>query len=126
MCFCYHICIGRLYSHKTSTDLVSHILSHILFLYNLESKMLHKIHHLIQFKYSLVYFVFAPHFICTIFLNYEKAKKCTVFNLLLRYIFIKAKKFCLEQLKGKNHSLWLLFNVNKCINSLLKCRSPSR
>lgn len=35
-------CIGRLCLRKTSTDLVSYFLSHILFLHNLESKMLKK------------------------------------------------------------------------------------
>lgn len=126
MSFCYHICNGRLCSHKISTDLFSYFLSHILFLYNLESKVLEKYIIYSNLKYSIGFcscFIFYMYQL--FFLNMKRQKKRRALNLFFKCIFMKEKS-CLEELKGKNHSIWLFFNMSKYINSLLKCRSLSR
>lgn len=74
MSFCYHICIGRLCSHKTSTDLVSDLLSSTLFLHNLVSKMLYVIYsNLNYFLGFSICFILYMHQI--FFLNMNRQKK---------------------------------------------------
>lgn len=125
MSFCYHISTGKL-SHKTSTGLVSHFLGHILLLHNLESKMLNAMHHLLQFN-VLSMILCLLHIIYALFSLNMKRQKKNAHNLAIFkvHFYEGLKKSYLEKLRSKNHSIWLLFNVSKYINSLLKCRSSS-